>query len=267
MSVPASPHAFTALVMAASRGPDDPVARYAGADRKCLVPAGGVPMLVRVVEALEASGIAARIFVSVDRPESFAEELPVRDLIANGRIVLLPSGASPSQSVLDALKGIEEPYPLLVTTADSPLLTSAMLRHFGRESLSSEADVTAGLAPASVILRDFPDAQRTFLRFRDDRYSGCNLFAVVRPAGLSVVRFWRKAERHRKTPWRLVRTFGISSLMRFALGRLSLDGAMRRVSAVAGAKAHAVRMPFATAAIDVDKPEDLELVERILAKA
>lgn len=266
MSGSTSPQAFTVLVMAASRGPDDPVARYARAERKCLVPAGGVPMLVRVVEALEASGLIARIFVSVDRPESFAEEPPVRDLIADERIALLPSGASPSQSVLDAVQGIDEPYPLLVTTADSPLLTAEMLRHFARESLSCGADVTAGLAPASVILRDFPEAQRTFLRFRDDRYSGCNLFAVVRPAGLSVIRFWRRAERHRKTPWRLVRTFGTSTLVRFALGRLSLNDAMRRVSAVAGAKAHAVRMPFATAAIDVDKPEDLELVERILAK-
>jgi CTP:molybdopterin cytidylyltransferase MocA len=40
---------------------------------------------------------------------------------------------------------------------------------------------------------------------------------------------------------------------------------MMEVSRVIGVRATAVRMPFADAAIDVDKPEDLEAVERILA--
>lgn len=256
---------FTALIMAASRGPEDPVARHAGVARKCLVPACGVPMLLRVVEAIEESGCASPIYVSVDSPEHFAEEpLPAR-LIEKGRIRLLGSGDTPAQSLLDALSRIERPYPMLVTTADNPLLTPEMVRHFCAESIAADADITAGLAPATTILAEFPEAQRTFLGFSDDRYSGCNLFAVVRPAGLGAVRHWRRAERHRKRPWRLVGTFGISGLILLALGRLSLDDGMRRLSRAVGARAAAVRMPFATAAIDVDKPADLALVERILS--
>lgn len=257
---------FTALIMAASRGPEDPVARYAGVARKCLVPAGGVPMLLRVVEAVEQSGCASPIYVSVDSSEQFAQEpLPAR-LMEKGRIRLLGSGDTPAQSVLDALSGMENAYPLLVTTADNPLLTPEMVRFFCEESMAAEADITAGLAPARVILSEFPGAQRTFLKFSDDRYSGCNLFALIRPDGLSAVRHWRRAERHRKRPWRLIGTFGISTLALFVAGRLSLDAGMQRLSRAVGAKAAAVRMPFATAAIDVDKPADLELVETILAK-
>lgn len=255
---------FTALIMAAGRGPDDPVARHVGAERKCLVPVAGVPMLVRVVEALERSGVADRIFVSVDAPDRFAEEAIARDLIEHERVELIASGDSPAQSLLDALAAVEAPYPMLVTTADNPLLTADMVRYFVGKSLVSGADITAGLAPATVILGAFPDAQRTFLRFRDDRYSGCNLFALLGPAGLGAVAHWRRAERHRKKPWRLVGTFGPGTLILFALNRLSLDDAMWRLSRVVGAKARAVRMPFATAAVDVDKPADLELAERIL---
>jgi hypothetical protein len=40
---------------------------------------------------------------------------------------------------------------------------------------------------------------------------------------------------------------------------------MVRISARLGVRVAAVKMPFAEAPIDVDKPEDLELVEQILS--
>ena len=58
----------------------------------------------------------------------------------------------------------------------------------------------------------------------------------------------------------------LPTLLGYALGFLTLDGAMRRVSPVMGCEARAIALPFAEAAIDVDKPADLALVESILAK-
>ena len=72
-------------------------------------------------------------------------------------------------------------------------------------------------------------------------------------------------EQERKRPWRLVGAFGVWPLALYLCGRLSLDDAMERASAVMGARAAAVRLPVAEAAIDVDKPANLELVEAILA--
>ena len=48
---------------------------------------------------------------------------------------------------------------------------------------------------------------------------------------------------------------------------MSSAAAMRRLSGKLGLAAACVTMPFAEAAIDVDKPADLALVERILADA
>jgi hypothetical protein len=39
---------FNAIVLAADRGPDDPVAVAAGVAAKCLTPIAGRPMVVRV---------------------------------------------------------------------------------------------------------------------------------------------------------------------------------------------------------------------------
>ena len=55
------------------------------------------------------------------------------------------------------------------------------------------------------------------------------------------------------------------SLLLFALHRLDLDAALARASRAMGARVAAVRMPFAEAAIDVDRASDLVLVEEILS--
>jgi hypothetical protein len=55
-------------------------------------------------------------------------------------------------------------------------------------------------------------------------------------------------------------------MLLYALGILSLPGAMRRISRQTGLAAGAVIMPFAEAAIDVDSASDLELARDIAAQ-
>ena len=256
---------FTALVLAGSRGPDDPVARTCGVQHKCLAPVAGVPMAVRVVEALVACPAVGRIAIALE-DSTLIDDLPaLHPLIAAGRCALLATAATPSLSVQRALDELTDPLPLLVTTGDHPLLTPEIVAHFGAAARSSGADLVAGLTPASAIRKAYPEAERTYLRFRDERYSGANLFAIMAPDGRRAVAFWRRVEQERKRPWRLVRAFGWRSLIGYLLGRLTLDDAMIRASQVVGAQIAAVIMPQAEAAIDVDKPADLALVETILA--
>ncbi|WP_119458545.1 nucleotidyltransferase family protein [Rhodospirillaceae bacterium SYSU D60014] len=261
MSSDAQP--FTALVLAGSRGPEDPVARFAGQPHKAFVAVDGVPMLLRVLRTLLASRWIERITLSLEDPTLAATVPEIAALVAEGRVTVLRSDSTPSRSVLSVLAAMEQPGPLLVTTADHPLLTTAMVDHFCTAA-PREADVALALARGTLIRRAYPDAIRTFYRFSGEGYSGCNLFALRTPIAAKAVAFWSGMERHRKKPWRLISTIGPVTLARFLLGRLSLDAALRRLSDIAGAKIRAVDMPFAEAAIDVDKPADLALAETIL---
>jgi GTP:adenosylcobinamide-phosphate guanylyltransferase len=255
---------FTALVLAGQRGGPDPVAQAAGVSHKCLVPAAGVPMLRRVVEALAASPSVGAIAVSIEQPALLADwQAPDRP---DGRLTALASAGTPSESVLAAAGALGDPCPLLITTADHPLLSPAIVETFCAAARRPGIDVAVGLTAREVIAETYPDSRRTYLKFRDSRYSGANLFAVVSQEGLEAVRFWRRVERERKRPWRIVRAFGWRNLLAYLLGRLTLDQAMERASRVLGLRAAAVALPFAEAAIDVDKPADLELVEEILAR-
>jgi GTP:adenosylcobinamide-phosphate guanylyltransferase len=258
--------AFTALVLAGSRGAKDPVAAARGMAQKCLVPAGGVPMLCRVLDALAASRTVARIFVTLQEPELLLSDPALAARRAARPITLIAGAATPSLSVAAALETIPEPYPLLVTTADHPLLTPEIVDDFVARAATSGADLAVGLTASRVLLGAYPESRRTWLRFKDERYSGANLFALLSPRAASAVAFWRHVEAERKRPWRIVRAFGLGSLLAYTLGLLTLEEAMRRASARLGCVIGAVPLPYPEAAIDVDKPADLELVEAILAR-
>ncbi len=258
-----------ALVLAGSRGATDPVALAAGHPHKALVPVLGVPMLLRVVRTLLASPGIERITLCIDKGlKSHGLGAELEGLIRQGIVDLAEPEASPSLSVAHVIErtasaGRGELWPLLVTTADHPLLTPAMVRHFC-EATPDDADFTIGLAEASVILKHHPDAIRTFYRFAGKGYSGCNLFMLATPKARRLVMFWQEMERHRKRPWRLIAAVGVSVLCRFLIGRLTLDDALDHLSRRLGARIEAVTLPFAEAAIDVDKPADLALAEAIL---
>ena len=252
-----------ALVLAASR-PQDPVARHAGQSHKALVRVDGVPMLIRVLRALRASRSIGGIAVCLEAGAPVAGAEPELDsLIASGAVTLIDAASTPSRSVLQALGTL--PMPLLITTADHPLLSAAMIDHFCA-AVPADADAAVAVVRASLLQVSYPNAIRTYYRFAGEGYSGCNLFLLQSPDALRVVEAWTRLERHRKQPWRLIAEVGPIALLRFLLGRLDLEGAMRHLSARVGAKVRAVEMPFAEAAIDVDKPADLELAEKILAR-
>src|SRR3546814_553037 len=139
-----------------------------------------------------------------------------------------------------------------------------MVAHFCAASLASGAEVTAGLTASGVLLARYPHSRRTYLRFREERYSGSNLFAILGPAGMRLPEVWRRAEQQRKKPWRIAAVFGPVLLLGYLLRRFTLDEAMARISARLGVRVAAVKMPMAEAAIDVDKAEDLLLAEEIL---
>jgi GTP:adenosylcobinamide-phosphate guanylyltransferase len=253
------------LVLAGSRAGPDPVAEAGGRSCKAFVQIGGRPMLERVIAALEASGCVGEISVAMDATAPADAEAPaLAKRLTAGEIRRIDPAPTPSRSVLQAFAALPAGTPLIVTTADHPLLTAQMVAEFVRKAVDSGAEAAAALAPTALIDVAYPDARRTRLKFRDGGYSGCNLFAFQGPGARNVLNFWAGMEARRKRPWHLAMALGPLTLVGYVLGMLTLNGALRRLGRKAGANLHAVILPQAEAAIDVDKLEDLRLVERIL---
>jgi CTP:molybdopterin cytidylyltransferase MocA len=257
---------FNAIVLAADRGRDDPVAAAAGVAAKCLTPVGGTPMVVRVVRALQESGCIDTVLLCGPAAGILQESPELRQLIDGTRVRWTSPLGSPSASAAAALDALPEDQPVLLTTGDHPLLSPDMVRHFLGEAGAGGLDVAVALAPHDVVQKAYPRTRRTVLKFSDGHYCGCNLFAFLTPRGRGMVPLWKKVEDQRKRPIRVIGLVGWLAMSLYALGILSLAGAMRRISRQTGMLAGAVSMPFAEAAIDVDSPADLELARHIAAQ-
>lgn len=249
-----------ALVLAGARAGGDPLCRAEGVESKAVIDIAGQPMLSRVLRALAQSR------ANCGTPWVMGLEGVGLARAADGMSCQTVAGAGrgPAASLLMAIEG-QVTTPLLVTTCDHALLTSEMIDTFLEKSIASGADLTVGLADRATIEAAYPQTRRTYLRLGGDELSGCNLFYLANPQALPVIRFWQHAEQDRKQPWRIAWRFGPLTALRIFLARGGAEAVFALLSRRLGARVAPVILPFAEAAIDVDKPSDLALVREIYA--
>lgn len=255
---------FHALVLAGSRDAVDPVAAMAGMPAKALVPVGGRPMLLRVVDAL-ASAVAIGPIEVVGLSAAACAHADTRDALRQRRVTLRAGQETPSRSVAASFVDLA-PGAVLVTTADHALLRADIVDAFTSRACATQADVVIGMVRYERVRAVCPDTRRTVMRFRGGAYCGCNLFAFLTQSGRDAVGFWTRMEQRRKQPARIARALGLMTLLRYFLRRLTLEEALARLSKLCGARVVAAELPFGEAAIDVDKPDDLKVAEALVVR-
>ncbi|MBZ6378514.1 GTP--adenosylcobinamide-phosphate guanylyltransferase [Pacificimonas flava] len=244
---------WNALILAGSRDEIDPVARAAGAAHKALVEVGGEPMLARVIDAVKAAG-AGRVAISSNDEDTGR-------LAALRGAEVLPAAEGPSESARSGFAALGS--PMLLTTADHALLRPAWIESFIKD-VPDDCDAAILLARRADIEAAVPGNKRTYLRFADGEWSGCNLFYLRGPSAARGLALWRSVERDRKRPWKIVARIGPRLLLAYLFGRLTLARALASLGGTAGLRVAAVPARDGLAAVDVDKPADLELVRALL---
>lgn len=255
---PTTAAGWSALVLAGERPGGDPLARAMGVEAKALIKVGGRTMLERVVEALLEVPSIARVVVLAQKPERLSAALP-----ASGRVHFALSGDGIAASIARVAGSQEAPWPVLVTTADNALLTPARVEAF--LDGAAGADLAVGLGERRIVEARFPGTRRTWLRFADGHFSGANLFALGSARCLPALTHWQGIEQDRKKGLKLVASFGPVLLLRVLTRTIGLGDGLARVGRRMGFTARPVILD-AEAPIDVDRQEDLALVESIIAR-
>ncbi len=257
---------FAAVVLAADRTGKDPITQHSGAACKAFAPVAGVPMIIRVLDTLQACDLVSTIILC-GPPESLHDHCPeLKQRIASGQVTWLPNLDSPSRSAESGLNHIPLDTPVLVTTADHALLTPATVRDFLQNAAATPCDAAVGAVSESAIMTAFPSCKRTIIRLRDGGFRGCNLYAFNQ-RGRVLVRFWRQAEDLRKRPWRLIgKVLGLKTVFLYLIGQLTSQQGLVAVSEKSGVNIRLVMLDDARAGIDVDKVQDLMLAESILSR-
>ena len=249
---------FTAIVLAGSRPGRDHFAEQFGTDMKALIPICGEPMVRRPVRALLASRAVGSVVLLSQSPDRIAAVIP-----SDPRVSFRESQGTIAETMLKLCDDPETRWPLLVTTADHALLDQGMVDDFCSGAL--RADVAVGVVERAILLRRFPKAERTWLKFRGGAYTGANMFVLSSPAVRPAIELWRSVEQDRKKAWRVMSLLGPAVLLCVALRLVSLAGVLRQLGGRLGLNVKAVHLSNPLAGVDVDKPADHSLVEAILA--
>jgi len=258
---------FSAVVLAGERPGRSDFSRELGLAASVLVEVAGKSALARVIEALESSESVEAGVLCGPAENVFQENPEFQQVLEGSSFRWMAPKMGPSAS---ALAGIEQlnSFPTLLTAGDHALLTAGLVDDFCTRALDLDVDVVFGLAPYSVVQAAFPESKRTVLKFSDGQYCGTNLFAILGPEGKAGPAFWSRVEADRKRPWRMVRRMGLgvglSMLLRYLLGRLTLDSVVDSLSRVMGCRVGCVLIDEPRVAVDVDSVADRDLAERVL---
>ncbi|HMG48840.1 MAG TPA: hypothetical protein VK614_15440 [Allosphingosinicella sp.] len=254
---------YTALVLAASRGNLDPLALAGGVSHKCFILIAGQPMLRRVVAAVMASGRVGRTIVAIE-PASIAEAKEILAPLPNAdAIEYVASRENIGASV--AAVATPDMLPLIVTTGDNALHTPEMVRYFCDALDDLAEDGALGLTPAETVLDAYPEGNRAFHRFRDGAFSSCNLYALLTERALNAPRVFNSGGQFGKKPKRLIGAFGLVAFLMYKSRLFTLRTVLNALSRTIGLRTAPVLMPFAEGPIDVDRMQDWQLANRIVA--
>lgn len=255
---------LTVILLAGSRPGSDPLAIAAGEELKALVPICGRPMIDHVARVLANHARVGRIVVMAQKPEQLVAHPQTRWLADHSRISLHSSGEGISQSLIDWLETNPHAQPALVTTADNVLISADMIDSF--LAGVGDADIAAAMVERATLMSAYPESRRTWLKTRGGAWSGANLFWLGGEKARHALRKWREIEQDRKKGWRIALALGPLLLLGAGLRVITIHQAVARAGRVLGLKARVVPLPYAEACIDADKPEDVVLIERILAR-
>jgi GTP:adenosylcobinamide-phosphate guanylyltransferase len=249
---------YSAVVLAGSRPGRDHFAEQFGTDLKALIPVGGEPMVRRPVRALLAAESVGSVLILTQSPDRIAAVVP-----QDPRVSFRESRGTIAETMRELCDDPATEWPLLVTTADHALLDAATVDELAHHA--STADVAAGVVERDVLMRRFPRAERTWLKFRGGAYTGANLFVLQSPAARPAIELWRAVEQDRKKAWRVMSLLGPVTLILVGLRLVSLSEVLAQLGARLGLRMKAVELSNPFAGVDVDKPADHTLVEAILA--
>ncbi len=237
-----------ALVLGGGR--QDPLARAYGVSSKALVPIAGRPMVSWVVSALRSGGVERVVYVG---PEARFDPRP--DL-------WVPDTGALLRNVAVGLEALGARGPVLVATADIPLLTGEAVRELLEKA--PPAALVYPIVPKEAVEARFPGMKRTYARLREGTFTGGNLVVLDPELFKRALPMAEKVVARRKNPLALAALFGPWTILKLLLGRLSVAELEARGEKILGVPVRALPLARPEIGVDVDKLEDVAFVEREL---
>jgi GTP:adenosylcobinamide-phosphate guanylyltransferase len=235
-----------------------PLRKISSAEYEAGIYIAGRPMIDYVISALRNVPVISRIIVVCD--ESVLSETLRRQVTS-----IIKPGKTLLDSLNNGLKTMEPREPVLVLTADIPLISKEALEDFLLRCMSKEADVYYSFVSKEVNEEKYPGVKRTYVKLHEGVFTGGNVVLLSPQVIRDHTDILNKAVLLRKKTLQLCLLLGWKYLFYLLVGRLTIHHIEEQVAGILKIKAVGVISAFPEVGIDVDKPSDFHLVSKVLS--
>jgi len=227
------------------------------ASNKAFIKIQGKEMILYVIEALRKLDFIEQIAVVGDKNK--LSEL-------GGHIdLIIEQGENLSQNIMKGAENFEDDDELLVLSSDIPMITPEALRDFVERSRQYQADLYYPIVRKEKNEEKFPGVRRTYVKLKDGTFTGGNVFLVKVKTIKELLPKTESFLAFRKKPWKLARILGLSFVIKFIMGTLTIAQVEKRAMDLFDIKGKAIISDYPEIGTDVDKPSDLELLSKVLS--
>ncbi len=249
---------FDAVVLAGG-GKPDPLTESEGVSNKAFIDLHGRPLLEYVLAGLKQAPSVDKIVVV--GPED--DLLKLRG--AGEEFHLVAETGAMLDNLAAGFAALDRERLCLIVTGDIPLLSAAVVEKFLCLCEPHDHEFYYPVLSREVCLQSFPETERTYVRLHEGAVTGGNI-GLIRPGW-----FLDHRDRlemfisYRKKPLKLMRIMPFNLIIKFLFHRLTIADLEKHLSRLLHLKARAVVCDSVEIAVDVDKPQDLALVRKVLS--
>jgi GTP:adenosylcobinamide-phosphate guanylyltransferase len=241
--------------------PGDPLYVYSNGDSKALIDIAGKPMIQWVLDALSNSKKVDNVILIGLTPKSgLTCKKPLHYISNQGRML--------ANIVVGVNKSIElnrkTEYVLLVSS-DIPALKGEMVDWLVDTSMQTRDDLYYGICPREVMEARYPTSHRTYTKLKDMEVCGADINVIHVSMATDHLDTWEQLIGNRKSPLRQAAVIGWDTLFQLFTRQLTLQEMVERASERIGIKGRAIIWSQAEACMDIDKPNQLELMREDFA--
>ncbi len=241
--------------------PGEPLYEETQGKSKALLDICGKPMIQWVLDALNSSALVERVYIVGLTVENNLQCPKVAGYIPNqgGMLSNIKAGLAKATENNSLVEHV------LMVSSDIPGITSEMVDWVIQTALETNDDAYYNVITRQTMEARYPGSKRTFTRLKDMEICGGDM-NMVRASLSSNDAMWEKIIASRKNPLKQASLLGFDTLLLLLFHQITLQGAVNKVTQRLGMTGRALICPYAEVGMDVDKPNQLELVRADIAR-
>lgn len=241
--------------------PDESLYAYSRGESKALIDVAGKPMIQWVLDALgNAKTIDRIVVIGLTDKSNLHCKKPLTYLSNQGK--MLDNLKAGTAKVLEL--NPKAKYVLFVSS-DIPSIKAEMVDWVVNTCLETSDDLYYNVIRREDMEARFPSSKRTYTPLKDMEVCGGDL-NMARTAIVNLNSdFWSRLIEARKNPPAQAAMIGLDIIFKFIFRQLTIDDVIKRVADKLGLKGRAIICPYPEIGMDVDKPNQLEIMRADLA--